>query len=525
MSICSFFGMVFRESLFVGLLWNWLVNSCIEVFFLVGIILALQRLLRSRLSLHWSYYLWVFVLLRLVFSFVLTIFYKRPGLGLNFSAVSCVLFWLWGIGMVVVFLSSFMRAWIFLRCIAKLPEIEDPDIRKLFDDCCERLSMGGRVRLVFSPELDSPASAGVFRPHVLLPQSALEAELSMTDLRFIFLHELSHLKRFDLFMRWISFSLRMVFWFHPVVWYALWKMESDCELNADALALSFLEKDQKYDYGKLLLRSMQKLSGRMRKNVPELAGFCATGVQVKRRIKLISAFNSHEMRFVPHLDFIVIILLGLLVFNLPGQKIFKVGDKNKHLPIESINHMDSNAYILCRALYEYVPAGRLFGQSFVANNTDIVGVSFDIGKEKCDAQSSLITEPVDLVLFEALPDKGGYVLTEITRKRFFPEPEKAKEGRQDFLFSGTIPLIPGQRYVVGLESHGLFSIKLRNPYFSTYPHGSAVTKSFLSRRARKQVGGRDYLFKIYSSCEPQYEYMSLYSPDSDEFLVPLNTDD
>ncbi len=315
----------------------------------------------------------------------------------------------------------------------------------------------------------------------------------------------------------------MVFWFHPVVWYALWKMESDCELNADALALSFLDNDQKYDYGRLLLKSMQQLGRRIRKNVPELAGFCATGVQVKRRIKLISGFNSHDMRFVPHLDFIVIILLGLLVFNLPGQKIFRVAAQKKYQPLESINHMDSNAYILCRALYEYVPAGMFCGQSFVANNEDIVGASFNIGKEKCDEQSSLITDPVDLVLFSAVPQGDGYGLAEIARKRFFPEQAQATEGKHDFFFSQAIPLKLGQRYVVGLESHGLFSVKLRDPYFSTYPHGSAVTKQFLSRHARKQVGARDYLFKIYSSCEPEYEYMSLYSQGRDEFLVPADS--
>jgi len=53
----------------------------------------------------------------------------------------------------------------------------------------------------------------------------------------VYLHELAHLRRGDLWIHTVV-SLLMVFhWFNPMLWLALFFLKADAELAADAMAL------------------------------------------------------------------------------------------------------------------------------------------------------------------------------------------------------------------------------------------------------------------------------------------------
>ncbi len=76
------------------------------------------------------------------------------------------------------------------------------------------------------------------------------------EFRYIVLHELSHLKRKDIFINWIVTLLQCIYWFNPIVLYGLFKMKQDCELACDTHVISYLESLEGIRYGDTLIKTI-----------------------------------------------------------------------------------------------------------------------------------------------------------------------------------------------------------------------------------------------------------------------------
>lgn len=74
-------------------------------------------------------------------------------------------------------------------------------------------------RIVTSRALVAPFVTGIARPTLYWPES-LSAKLSPEEVTQVIRHELTHLKRFDTLRDLAWSSLLLVFWFHPLVWWA-----------------------------------------------------------------------------------------------------------------------------------------------------------------------------------------------------------------------------------------------------------------------------------------------------------------
>ena len=51
--------------------------------------------------------------------------------------------------------------------------------------------------------------------------------------------------RNDVAVNWIMYSLILLNWFNPILWYAYFCMREDQELACDAYALTFIDKGNK----------------------------------------------------------------------------------------------------------------------------------------------------------------------------------------------------------------------------------------------------------------------------------------
>lgn len=67
----------------------------------------------------------------------------------------------------------------------------------------------------------SPAVCGLFRPKVLLPRELL-TKLSPEQLQWTIAHELAHVRRGDLVILPLQHLVRLLFFFHPIVWLTHW---------------------------------------------------------------------------------------------------------------------------------------------------------------------------------------------------------------------------------------------------------------------------------------------------------------
>ena len=162
--------------------------------------------------------------------------------------------WLTGaVVMAAYIFASYLNFW---RAVKFKRPLTDQRVLDLLEDCKEQMSIQTILGVVVTDKLKSPALFGFIRPRLLLPVGMIE-QLSLDELRYVFLHELAHLKRHDIGLGWLAALCQALHWFNPLVWIAFWTMRADRELACDALALSTITPEQSGEYGQTILRLLE----------------------------------------------------------------------------------------------------------------------------------------------------------------------------------------------------------------------------------------------------------------------------
>jgi carboxyl-terminal processing protease len=103
-------------------------------------------------------------------------------------------------------------------------------------ELCSRLGIRRPVRLLVSVERTMPMTWGHLRPMILLPEEALS--WTAQRLRIVLTHELGHVRRWDYLTHLLGQLARGLFWFHPLVWLALYRLRREQELACDDMVLA-----------------------------------------------------------------------------------------------------------------------------------------------------------------------------------------------------------------------------------------------------------------------------------------------
>jgi beta-lactamase regulating signal transducer with metallopeptidase domain len=193
--------------------------------------------------------------------------------------------WAWFAGALVLAVRFLWLNHCFRRRLAGSAPVSDEPLRRLFKECAERLGVKGRVLVIETEEVDSPAVYGVGRKRLLLPGS-LRQELSAEELRHVLLHELAHIKRRDPELNWLVSILQILHWFNPVLWFAFARIRADRELATDDLALAHTEQGERNSYGETILKVLEGLT--QRRVLAGLVGIGESQAQLKERFRAIA---------------------------------------------------------------------------------------------------------------------------------------------------------------------------------------------------------------------------------------------
>jgi beta-lactamase regulating signal transducer with metallopeptidase domain/ankyrin repeat protein len=341
---------------------SWVLTTTWQASVLAVLVLAAQWLLGARLNPRWRYALWLLVLLRLVLPDVpesaLSLFRYAPAAPLNLpetifapeisaplmatapalpheivvpqpNYTFLILALLWLSGALGLLLLTFLVNRRFARHVANAPQITDESFRQIFADTKVELGIRRHIRLVESTHVSSPAIMGLFTPTLLLPTGARD-RFTPRELRFIFLHELAHLKRGDVFVQALIALLQIIHWFNPVLWYAFRRLRADREPATDALVLSRTGEADKEPYGLMLLKLLEHFN--QRHALPTLVGILEDKDQFKRRFSLIAKFTRGAYGWS---------LLGVVLLTLLAAVCLTKAqvDLQKKSPADSADHV------------------------------------------------------------------------------------------------------------------------------------------------------------------------------------------
>ncbi|MHC4291589.1 MAG: M56 family metallopeptidase, partial [Planctomycetota bacterium] len=217
---------------------------------------------------------------------------------------------LWLAGAVVMgayVLFSNFRLW---RIIKSQRLLTRQDILELLEDCKVQLGLQTVIGIVETEKIKTPCLFGYLRPRLLLPAGALD-ELSPGQLRYVFLHELAHLKRHDIFIGWLMAAVQVLHWFNPAIWFAMGQISADRELACDELALSTLKEKESTEYGATILTFLERFA--QQQKLPAMAGIAENQSLLRRRMTMIAKFKNKNVSYLPVL--VVMLLLAATTFT------------------------------------------------------------------------------------------------------------------------------------------------------------------------------------------------------------------
>ena len=142
-----------------------------------------------------------------------------------------------------------------------------------------------RVRLTESPAVSTPLLLGVIHPLVALPAGVTDPD----RLRDILSHELTHVRRKDLLVKWFAAVATSFHWFNPVMLLVRREIGRCCELACDEAVMKGLTAPERRRYGETLLA----LAAHAPKGLGSLAvTLCEEKKQLKERLYCIVKYKK-----------------------------------------------------------------------------------------------------------------------------------------------------------------------------------------------------------------------------------------
>lgn len=158
----------------------------------------------------------------------------------------------------------------------------------------------GPVRVLSSAAIAGPFCWQFHRPHIVLPEFLLG--LDSRELRFIVRHELAHLRTGHPLQLFLQRVVEVLFWFHPLVWWAARQVSRSREFACDDAAID--RPAQVADYLRTLLIVVEHSAVESERSSPVLAFGRGSGIVAERarRLAEIARFgwpsSSSRRRFV-----------------------------------------------------------------------------------------------------------------------------------------------------------------------------------------------------------------------------------
>ncbi len=204
------------------------------------------------------------------------------------SIVGYILLGIWIVGilaMIILVIKSSLR----LRNLEKsaLP-LQNNEVRRLYHHCLEEMRIHRDIPVYSTAFLKSPIIVGLLKPCIYLPIHLI-SDYNESDMRYMLLHELQHYKYHDTIASYLMNLAGVVYWFNPLVWYALKEMRNDREVACDTSVLKMLEEDAYEDYGNTLINFAEKVS---LTPFPFAAGLGGNMKLMKRRIINIASYEK-----------------------------------------------------------------------------------------------------------------------------------------------------------------------------------------------------------------------------------------
>lgn len=157
-----------------------------------------------------------------------------------------------------------------------------------------------------------PLTYGIIKPVILLPS---HGDLTEANLEAVLEHEFTHIKHYDVFLKWILVLLCSLYWYNPLIWVMYLFVNRDIELSCDEALL----KHHSSEYRKTYLLTLLDLEEKIRKPDIFCSSFCR--YPTEERIKVMMKRKKSKIKSI-----FFALLISSMVFLLNMGAAAKTGE-------------------------------------------------------------------------------------------------------------------------------------------------------------------------------------------------------
>lgn len=163
-------------------------------------------------------------------------------------------------------------------------ETENNTYKEIFEEILRKNNIKRKVKIIESDLVGTPSIYGVINPKIIMPKD-LEKKLSKEELKYVFLHEITHLKNGHTLISIIGLIIKIIHWFNPFIYIFLKVIDKNCELACDYDILKKLDERENIKYGNTILKVIESIKNNKRFMVEIPIGI--NKKEVKGRLEMI----------------------------------------------------------------------------------------------------------------------------------------------------------------------------------------------------------------------------------------------
>lgn len=212
---------------------------------------------------------------------------SAPQAAASFPSPAQIAALIWLAGLLLFLTWHGIAAWHFWRGMRPWCSAVDAETLLLQEQLCRELHLSHPPRLMQCRKLHTPMAIGLLHPTIVLPREPLSAQ----QLEMVLRHELTHLRRHDLWYQLLVLAARSVHWFNPLVHLMGHMAQRDMELACDAQVVTGQDNTYRRRYGETILNT----AAHAQPHPPTLStGFAGGKRMLQHRLSHLFAHQTYK---------------------------------------------------------------------------------------------------------------------------------------------------------------------------------------------------------------------------------------
>lgn len=248
--------------------------------------------------------------------------------------VMSVATWTWMAGVLLMISYILICNLRFARKIKLCPLAELP--KGVVSKCTHASGLKKNVSVKECAGASTPCVFGILRHTILLPHG-LVSSLTADELRYVLMHEMSHIKRNDMLANLIFSFVCALHWFNPTIWLASTCIKADQEVCADYRTMRLTGRENAIHYGETLIKLLRINHSRI--GLAAASSLNKSKKELSERLTQIYGYHTRQRRIFRG-GIAITIMLGMMFCTSATE--IHVPDMSDNIEVLNVIKADSD---------------------------------------------------------------------------------------------------------------------------------------------------------------------------------------